>query len=87
MKIWTNYYGVCPFFPGKCVAEGQVKWMKNQDVANIDYVVLLTPGMDKNKSGLRRINQIFPTVKPVWELDIDGRPDNFIKVYKNPLKK
>ncbi len=87
MKIWTNYYGVCPFFAGKCVMEGQVKWMKDTDVANIDYVVLSAPGMDKNSSGLQSINQIFPTDKPVWELDIDGRPENFIKVYKNPLKK
>jgi len=86
MKIWTNYYGVCPFFPGKCVAEGQVKWMKDADVANIDYVVLSQPGMKKNDPGLQSIHQIFPTDNPVWELDIDGRPDNFVKVYKNPLK-
>lgn len=86
MKIWTNYYGVCPFFAGKCATEGSVKWMKKAEVLNIDYVVLNQDGLDKNAPGLRRINEFFPTDEPVWELKIDGRPDNFVRVYKNPLK-
>lgn len=86
MKIWTNYYGVCPFFSGKCSTEGQAKWMKDAEILNINYVVLSQAGVNKNLSGLKRINEIFPTDNPVWELDIDGRPENFIKVYKNPLK-
>lgn len=86
MKIWTNYYGSCQFFPGKCSTEGSAKWMKDSEVLNIDYVILSQAGMDKNKPGLERINEIFATDNPVWELDIDNRPDNFVKVYKNPLK-
>lgn len=87
MKIWTDYYGVCQFFPGKCVAEGQVKWMKDPDVMNIDYVVSFHDGIDKNESGRERINKIFSTAVPAWELQIDGRPDNFVKVYENVRKK
>lgn len=82
MKIWTNYYGVCPFFKGKCSAEGVVKWMKDSEVANFDYIVTSKPGMNKNAPGLKRINQIIATDNPEWELDIDDRPGNFIRVYK-----
>ncbi|MFA6383033.1 MAG: phospholipid carrier-dependent glycosyltransferase [Parcubacteria group bacterium] len=86
MKIWANYYGACPFFAGKCAVEGSTKWMKESEILNIDYVILSQDGLSKNKKGLQAINEIFPTDNPVWELVIDGRPDNFVKVYKNPLK-
>jgi hypothetical protein len=86
MKIWTDYYGSCQFFSGKCVMEGQVKWAKNAEIMNIDYVISTHDGIDKNKAGLKRINEIFPTDNPVWKLEIDGRPDNFVKVYKNENK-
>lgn len=86
MKIYSAYYGVCQFFPGKCVMEGQVKWMNDTSVNNIDYVVTTPDGTKKNDSALDSINRVFPLNKPVWELDIDGRPGNFIRVYKNPNK-
>jgi hypothetical protein len=82
-KIYSDYYGACQFFGGKCATDGQPKWMKNQDIMNIDYVISSKDGVKKNGAALNAINQIFPLGKPVWELDIDGRPDNFIKVYKN----
>ena len=86
MKIYTNYYGVCQFFAGKCVSEGQVKWIKKTDIVNMDYVVTITDGMHKNQTPLERISDVIPLDKPVWELNIDGRPGNFIKVYKNTNK-
>jgi 4-amino-4-deoxy-L-arabinose transferase-like glycosyltransferase len=85
-KIWADYYGVCQFFPGKCVMEGQVKWASDADVANLDYVISTHDGKKKNKAGLERINEVFPTDVPVWELKIGDRPDNFVRVYKNPKK-
>lgn len=85
-KIWADYYGICQFFPGKCVMEGQVKWASDADVANIDYVISTHDGKKKNKAGLERINEVFPTEVPVWELRIGDRPDNFVRVYKNPNK-
>ncbi len=86
LKIWADYYGICQFFPGKCVMEGQVKWASDADVANIDYVISTHDGKKKNKAGLERINEVFPTDVPVWELNIGDRPDNFVRVYKNPNK-
>jgi len=82
-KIYTDYYGVCQFFPGKCVAEGQSKWMNDQGLMNIDYVITSYAGSEKNQPGLDAVQRIIPLDEPVWELDIDGRPDNFIRVYKN----
>ncbi|HEX8974712.1 MAG TPA: phospholipid carrier-dependent glycosyltransferase [Patescibacteria group bacterium] len=82
-KIYSDYYGICQFFDGKCVTEGQTKWMKHQDVMNIDYVVTSFDGVKKNTPGINAIDDDFDKGDPVWELDIDGRPNNFIKVYKN----
>lgn len=86
VKIWTNYFGVCPFFAGKCVPEGSVKWMKKDNINEIDYVVINADGMERNKSGLKKINAIFPTDTPEWEINIGGRPGNSIRVYKNTNK-
>lgn len=86
MRIWTNYYGVCQFFDGHCYMEGSVKWVKKKSLATFDYVILDKDGMDKNKAGLKRINEVFPTDNPIWKLEIDDRPGNFVYVYKNPLK-
>jgi len=82
-KIYADYYGECEFFPGKCVTEGQSKWMKHQDALNIDYVITSEDGVKKNSAGIAAVDDDFSLGNPVWELDIDGRPDNFIKVYKN----
>jgi hypothetical protein len=82
-KIYSDYYGVCQFFPGKCVTEGQTKWMNDKNTMNIDYVISTEDGAKKNEAGLDAIAQVFPLGTPVWQLNIGGRADNFVKVYKN----
>jgi len=82
-RIYSDYYGVCPFFSGQCVVEGQSKWLEDKGINKIDYVIVSEDGSRKNKSGINAVSKFIPLDKPVWELDIDGRPDNFIKVYKN----
>lgn len=82
-KIYTDYYGECEFFSGKCVTEGQSKWMKHANAVDIDYVITSEDGVKKNDAGIAAVADDFSLGDPVWELDIDGRPDNFIKVYKN----
>jgi len=85
LNAWTDYEGFCPFFAGRCYKGSQIKWNKDSDVDNIDYYVT-------SRRGMMLSDQMWANLadnhdeKPVWELDIDGRPGNFIRVYKNILK-
>lgn len=86
-KIWSDYYGVCPFFPGKCVMEGSIKWLNRSSLDSFDFYVTSTKGSTKNKSGWKKaLRSGNVSDEPVWELDIDGRSANFVKVYKNKNK-
>jgi hypothetical protein len=82
---WTDYEGFCPFFAGRCLKGSQLKWNKKDTVSRIDYYVT-------SRRGMMLSEQMWSSLadnrdeKPVWELYIDGRPDNFIRVYKNIKK-
>jgi hypothetical protein len=83
-KIWSDYYGVCPFFAGKCIIEGNIKWLNRKSLDSIDFYVTSTKGSVKNKSGWNKAlksGNVSP--EPVWELQIGNRPANFIRVYRN----
>ena len=67
--------------------EGNIKWLNRSSLDSIDFYVTSAKGSVKNSSGWEKaLRSGNVSEKPVWELDIDGRPGNFIKVYKNVNK-
>ena len=92
LVIWSDRAGLCQFFVGKCINSREVYL----DYTNVDYLLLTRRG-----SLIRKpvpISKDAPTVdfdryyepkyfnNPVWELDIDSRPKNFIKLIKIETK-
>lgn len=78
--VWSDYRGTCEFFKGKCI----IKYRFDQSTYPIDYYILTKRGQSKTADSLS--NEFSKRgEKPVWELLIDGRSDNFIRVYKNTL--
>jgi hypothetical protein len=77
ISIWVDYRGTCEFFKGICLR--QRKYDENKH--KVDYFVLTRRGQSKERNYLT--NKLEEEgAKLVWELDINNRPENFIKIYK-----
>lgn len=72
LLVWSDSYGVCEFFVGKCMRKQKVKL----DRYKIDYYVRMSkPQLSPNFS--------HPMERDTsWDIAIDGRYKNFVKVYK-----
>jgi hypothetical protein len=87
LTIWSDYYGVCEFFKGKCLTDYDLLTGKY----SIDYYVLTRRGKIRylqNPSKWMPENGVkalpyYDRTDPVWELEIDDRPDNYIKIFKS----
>jgi hypothetical protein len=86
LYIWTDYEGFCPFFAGRCFKGSQIKWNKKDTVDQIDFYVTSRRGMMLSEQMWSNLTEM-RSEQPVWELQIDGRPDNFVRVYENVRKK
>ncbi len=83
ITVWSDYWGVCYFFDGTCVkSSGYNNYMKKSEDKKIDYYVMTRRGEITNNKiwNALRENSLD---KSVWEINIDGRPKNFVKIYKN----
>jgi hypothetical protein len=82
LKIWTDYWGVCYFFDGTCIqASGYNSYMGKSEENTIDYYVMTRRGeMANNK--IWRILRKDLKGDPIWNLNIDDRPKNFIRIYE-----
>ena len=88
MTIWSDYSGVCEFFKGTCVKVYQMERTKFK----FDYYVLSRrgeinyrpsrPRWRKPGFGFVEAYKYYKKSNPVWELYIDDRPENFIKIFK-----
>jgi len=89
LSIWTDYWGVCDFFKGKCVALSyNIKEDKDYYVltrkgkVNFDEMYRLRQAASPNHmNGMGGASQYYGSNNPVWGLAIDGRPDNYVKIY------
>ncbi len=86
LTVWADYYGVCEFFVGRCLTA----YTFDQNEIKPDYYVLTRRGKIRymsrysrweRLSGLRAY-QYYGVPDPAWELLIDDRPGNFIRVVK-----
>ncbi|MCW1888712.1 MAG: glycosyltransferase family 39 protein [Candidatus Moranbacteria bacterium] len=87
LTVWADYYGVCEFFVGKCLTA------YTYDGTNIklDYYVFTRRGRIRywsrytnweRTSGLTAY-KYYDDKNPAWELSIDNRPLNQVRVVKN----
>lgn len=88
LLIWSDYEGVCEFFKGNCM----VKQYEYASAKKIDYAVITRRGKIlynpdhirwQNKKNLN-MAPAYKNTTPDWSLEIDGRPENFIKAVKVP---
>lgn len=87
LTVWTDYYGVCDYFVGRCIG----KTAADQVNVPVDYLVLTRRGyiryLEREISlGKKRkpypIKEYYQKNNPVWELDVDGRVENYTKIFK-----
>ena len=87
--VWIDRNGLCQFFIGKCITSREVYL----DHTGVDYLLITRRGslirkpvpvskseIDKNMFDKYYIPKYFNN--PVWQLNIDNRPGNFIKIIK-----
>ncbi|NTV41316.1 MAG: hypothetical protein HGA61_03535, partial [Candidatus Moranbacteria bacterium] len=86
LYAWTDYEGFCPFFAGRCFKGSQIKWNKKDTVDQIDFYVTSRRGMMLSEQMWSNLESM-RSEQPVWELQIGGRPDNFVRVYENIKRK
>ena len=88
LTVWADYYGTCEFFKGACCTD----YKFDQPV---DYYVLTRRGAIRyepaywsskspnwNKGKIIEAYPFYSSKNTVWQLNINNRPGNFIKIFK-----
>lgn len=88
LTVWSDYYGVCEFFVGKCLTA----YTFNGNEIRPDYYVLTRRGEARYMSRFERWERLSgltahryyrqTAIPPIWSLDIDDRPGNYVKVFR-----
>lgn len=87
--VWLDRSGVCQFFVGKCIASREIYL----DNVSVDYLVLTRRGSIIKRPKIissKKPHQFTNTdyyseeslANPIWKIDIDNRPGNFVKIIK-----
>lgn len=85
LTVWSDYYGVCEFFVGRCLTA----YTFDPDLSP-DYYVLTRRGGIRYRSRYSRWERLsgltaykyYMAPNPEWQLLIDNQSGNFIKVMK-----
>ena len=86
LLVWSDYEGFCNFFVGRCMEKNDWKLkITNDDFKNIqvDYIISTRRGhivSDANWSWIEKNLKL--EKEPVWELLIDDRPRNYVRILK-----
>ena len=84
ITIWSDYYGVCEFFKGKCITNQKIDLGKYQ----IDYYVITRRGGIRYPMGSDtspravKAGKYYSREDSIWRLNIDNRPQNYVKIFK-----
>lgn len=88
LTVWSDYYGVCEFFVGKCLTA----YTFDGTAVQPDYYVLTRRGEARYMSRFERWERLSgltahryyrqTAIPPVWSLEIDDRPGNYVKVFR-----
>ncbi len=90
LLIWTDKDGVCKFFIGRCKRGRNYTTLRRD---GLDYIVvsstresrtgkMMSSEITHNVPGLIRFDQYYQKKNPLFEIDINGRPNHFVKVFK-----
>lgn len=90
MLIWTDKDGVCKFFVGRCKRGLDYLKLRND---GLDYIVvsagresrttkMMAGDILTQKPGLIHFEQYYTRTDPTFEIDINGRPSHYVKVFK-----
>jgi hypothetical protein len=90
LLIWTDKDGVCKFFVGHC-KRGRNYQALRQD--GLDYIVVSSDRKNRTtkmmaseitlqKPGLIRFDQYYTKPSPSFELNINDRPSQYVRVYR-----
>lgn len=88
LTVWSDYYGVCEFFVGDCLTA----YTFDRNEIRPDYYVLTRRGEARYMSRFDRWERLSgltahryyrqTAILPVWSLEIDDRPGNYVKVFR-----
>lgn len=88
LTVWSDYYGVCEFFVGKCLTA----YTFDGNEIRPDYYILTRRGEARYMSRFDRWERLSgltahryyrqTAIPPVWSLNIDDRPGNYVKVFQ-----
>jgi hypothetical protein len=90
MLVWTDKDGVCKFFIGRCSSAQNYTQLRER---GLDYIVtsagrksrttkMMGGDIANNRPGIIRFDQYYDRTNPVYEIDINGRPSHYVKVFK-----
>ncbi len=89
LLIWTDKDGVCKFFIGRCRRDREYESLRAD---GLDYIVVSSDRKNrttsmmywdivKNKPGLIRFDQHYLKPNPIFELNINGRPSQHVRIH------
>jgi 4-amino-4-deoxy-L-arabinose transferase-like glycosyltransferase len=85
LTVWSDYNGFCQFFVGNCVKGNKELKSWTKEGKTVDYYV-------KTRRGSIMYEDVWQTLgnfqvdlydEPIWQLFIDNRPGNYIKIFKS----
>ncbi len=81
LTVWTDYWGFCSFFKGRCIRMAAIDSVDRNTIDRIDYYVVTRRGKALNNALWEKMEKA-SIGTPIWRLEIDSRPKNFIEIYK-----
>lgn len=88
LTVWADYYGTCEFFKGNCSTDykfdGKVDYYVLTRRGEIRYkpVYLASKSPNWTKEAVINTYSFYSSGNPVWQLNINERNGNFIKIFK-----
>lgn len=89
LLVWTDYNGYCYFLKSRCIMgknNGQFKMREGEPIP--DYFIKTRRGTIMYRDMWKNINTKFLFAStPVWEISINNRAKNYVKIFKSALEK
>jgi len=90
IRIWSDYNGLCLFFNGRC--DANYLTMKNIQKKSLDGLPRFDYFIETRRGSILSKNiwddlKIQYESREIWNLNINGRPANFVKIYENQIYK
>ncbi len=84
MRIWADYNGICLFFNGQCQANKvTMEDIQKKDAALPAFAYFVSTRRGRILDGIfwKKLENEYAS-KLIWNFTINGRPANFVKIYK-----